>query len=287
MSHNNKILTVAFSGAGHLLAYHLGVAAVLLEASATAKKLPPIKAVSGSSSGAIAATVMAYLPHRLKEYSDRFLQDRGHAFRNLKQMLIEEENQQNSSDSKEVQSPALFICATKSEDGSAHLFLGDFQEREKLLKSIQASCRIPISFHPADMLKSNSTYVGEGIEIDGELYVDGGIAAPFPPPSPIDLNTQHNHSVHRILVSPIELKPPSYNENHHYICPSSSPNNANISSFWYLKTRNNLRICPSLENFRALMVAGGFASSSGQLRSWYERGMDNAHDFVDNRWKFE
>ena len=61
-----RYTTVAFSGAGHLLAYHLGVASTLLTASTNTPqpKLPPLRAVSGSSSGAIAAAVLSCLPHR-------------------------------------------------------------------------------------------------------------------------------------------------------------------------------------------------------------------------------
>ena len=91
-------LTLSFSGAGNLLSYHLGVAASLYRASATSdgkskrrQHLPTIKAVSGSSSGAIAATVFVRLPHRIEEYADTFLSEGGRAFAILKDMLHDEE----------------------------------------------------------------------------------------------------------------------------------------------------------------------------------------------------
>ena len=91
-------LTLSFSGAGHLLSYHLGVAASLHRASTANngnnnkhKHLPTIKAISGSSSGAIAATVFVRLPHRIEEYADTFLAEGGRAFAILKDMLHEEE----------------------------------------------------------------------------------------------------------------------------------------------------------------------------------------------------
>jgi hypothetical protein len=65
-----KFLTLSFSGAGHLLPYHLGVAAsIKINECAT-----PIHAVSaGSRSGAIAATLFVYFPHeRIKDFADRF-----------------------------------------------------------------------------------------------------------------------------------------------------------------------------------------------------------------------
>ena len=89
-----SFVTLSFSGAGHLLPYHLGVASSLHRASTNGGKssciydntsthksqlphvpvsLPaPIKAVSGSSSGAVAATVLVRLPHRIEEYADAF-----------------------------------------------------------------------------------------------------------------------------------------------------------------------------------------------------------------------
>jgi len=64
-----KFLTLSFSGAGHLLPYHLGVTAAFKSNECAT----PIHAVSGSSSGAIAATLFVYFPHeRIKEYADRF-----------------------------------------------------------------------------------------------------------------------------------------------------------------------------------------------------------------------
>ena len=99
----SKFLTLRFSGCGHLLPYHLGVSLVLLEEeSKVAAKLKKttsignIKAVSGSSAGAIAAVMHARLPDRIEEFAMKFISDRGHAFKLLTAMLHEDENSQNS-----------------------------------------------------------------------------------------------------------------------------------------------------------------------------------------------
>ena len=104
----NNFLTLRFSGCGHLLPYHLGVSSVFLEeASKQAsyrsrssndqqkRTLPRIKAVSGSSAGAIAAVVHARLPHRVEEFATKFISERGNALKTLKSMLHEEENSHN------------------------------------------------------------------------------------------------------------------------------------------------------------------------------------------------
>ena len=266
--------------------YHLGVAKTFLMAhepnerndpaetnpQSNALSRLPIRSVSGSSSGAIAATVMTRMPHRLEEYTDRFLQDRGHAFRNLREMLSEPPGSGSGAgggfaDPNGIRSgPVLSICTTRCSDGGIELFsfgggggddddglesgvsddaitkddteISDHQrvvdalnraesERKKhldlLLKAVEASCRIPRSFHPVDMVALNykdwlsgigkhallpGTSLGgsrdtypceEGVAIDGKGYADGGIAAPFPP----TLLDGDPACTGRIVVSPI------------------------------------------------------------------------------------
>jgi len=226
--------TLSFSGAGHLMPYHLGVVKTLLSSDTIQSGNPfrlPIQFISGSSSGAIAATVATLLPHRLDEYTDRFLIDRGHAFRNLREMLAEETGPEHTScdqDQAEASphcTPLLSICTTRCADGRIQLFSFEVEDcqqddHERLLKAIEASCRIPQSFHPLDMvlpnydnlfqrlfLSSESASGGgrytypdaEGVEIDGTGFVDGGIAGPFPP-TPRDSDPE---CTGRIVVSPI------------------------------------------------------------------------------------
>ena len=295
-----------------MLAYHLGVALKLqqyfytptnhihTQTSRTAA-WPPLRAVSGSSSGAIAAAVMSRLPHRLEDYADRFLQDRGHAFRNFQEMLLEEK-EDDGDQQKQFQNPDLHVCVTKSHDGTPHLLpfpASSFNLKQqpqesqikRLLQAIQASCRIPVSFHPLDLFQvSNVSYEGEGIEIDGSYYVDGGVSGIFPPPIEMDRNNQHDQQHHRLLVCPMEIGPlpqtmPTDNNNgsnttvhNHVISPNySSKTASSFSLFPSFRTRDGISIPRPLQNLQTLMVAGGFTSTE-VLESWYQRGKDDAEE---------
>ena len=354
-------LTLSFSGAGHLLSYHLGVAASLHRASANKRKqhLPIIKAVSGSSSGAIAATVFVRLPHRIEEYADTFLSEGGRAFAILKDMLHDEERRLVSaisgvdgvpkSSRVEVLSPgqsahhntrrvggrsgdgstaktsktnslppSLHVATTKCETGQLHMF--DFRPvhpefctisaawtNDELLQAVEASCRIPQSFHPADVLESPlsgmmgafgggedgggsggsaSTYPdGDGICINDKWYVDGGIAAPAPP-TPFD----NADKAIQVIISPISGSPMGGDRSHfgddgmnrhrqtHRISPSDDTRR--LLPF-ELRLRGGLSVFPSMQNLRALGISAGAASKDDLMR-WYDAGRDDGEAFVDN-----
>eukprot|EP00549_Striatella_unipunctata_P003233 CAMPEP_0118679980 /NCGR_PEP_ID=MMETSP0800-20121206/4093_1 /TAXON_ID=210618 ORGANISM="Striatella unipunctata, Strain CCMP2910" /NCGR_SAMPLE_ID=MMETSP0800 /ASSEMBLY_ACC=CAM_ASM_000638 /LENGTH=103 /DNA_ID=CAMNT_0006576043 /DNA_START=297 /DNA_END=605 /DNA_ORIENTATION=+ len=84
-----KCLTLSFSGGGNLLPYHLGVASSLWLGHA---QLPPVHAISGSSSGAIAAIVLSRMPHRIEEFFQRYKQQQGgNALHHLKHLLHSQE----------------------------------------------------------------------------------------------------------------------------------------------------------------------------------------------------
>ncbi|KAG7371830.1 patatin-like phospholipase [Nitzschia inconspicua] len=276
--------TLSFSGAGHLLPYHLGVATVLNQSK---HRLPcSIQAIAGSSAGAIAATVMTLLSGRIEEYSDRFLQDRGHAFRNLQQMLLEEISIQQSDSSSLSRPKLLVICTTKCSDGKMHLFSFDDattslsvtstttsdRRNNQILRAVQASCAIPKSFHPFDMFsRQDLSYADEeGVEIDGTFHVDGGIAAPVPP-TPMD---QNSGCQGRIQVSPISgpSSPLSIRPK-----DSSLP----LLPFTVTTTRcQPFQIRPSVQNVRAMIVSMGLASPE-VLRDWHNRGIHDASEFVE------
>mmetsp|Transcript_63816 Transcript_63816/g.74743 ORF Transcript_63816/g.74743 Transcript_63816/m.74743 type:complete len:300 (+) Transcript_63816:176-1075(+) len=277
--------TVSFSGAGHLLPYHLGAARSLLASQvglhnepervfATAPLGLPVRAVAGSSSGAIAAAVMALLPHRLEEYADRFLQDRGHALRNLTCMLQEETSV--ASEETRRSSLPLTICTTKCSDGSMQLF--DFPDEKRdlpyLLHTIQASCTIPPTFHPYDIISSRPlSYPEEGaIKIDGFHYVDGGIAAPAPP-TPFDMDVNS----HRIVISPLS-------GGHSASECSIRPRDTSWSLPWDITASRDrsFRIRPSVQNLQALLGSIG-AASPAVLKKWYDRGTQDAEWFL-NDW---
>ena len=264
--------TLSFSGAGHLLPYHLGAAGIMLSRTLG---FPEIRAVAGSSSGAIAAAIMTLLPHRLDEYTERFLQDRGYAMRNLKEMLEDEESKSKAYSGTTLQesSQLLVVCTTKSSDGSMHLFTFDTNEvtrnDTKLIRAIQASCMIPKSFHPIDVFSSSTLSYPDGIEIDGSQYVDGGIVAPAPP-TPLDKNPSCSEN---IVVSPISgssghIRP----VDHSFRLPGELTGRC-----------GKFKIRPSIQNLRAMITSMGVASPE-LLKEWYDRGADDAEIFL-NDWK--
>jgi predicted acylesterase/phospholipase RssA len=273
--------TLSFSGAGHLLPYHLGVATRLLPYRHR------LLAVAGSSAGAIAATVLSLVPHRLEEYSESFLEDRGHAFRILQQMLHEEQMNDTNLQNRNLH---LNVCTTKCSDGKMHLFSFATKtvtypsQTDDVLKAVQASCIIPRSFHPFDMFSKQPLNFAneEGVDIDGAFYVDGGIAAPVPP-TPLDKDPQ---CAGRIEVSPISG--PSV--------PSSStpifsirPNDHSLPLLPFSLTTTRCQpfsIRPSVQNVRAFVVSMGLAKPQ-VLRDWYQHGMDDASEFVEMHWKME
>lgn len=189
---NDAFLTLSFSGAGHLLSYHLGVANVLLQhfqGSLPRRKegndnnnknnnhIIKIRAVAGSSSGAIVATLLSIVPHRLDDYTHRFLNDGGNAHQHLTDILTEEfimtssfsandsDNENYDDDDTGVD---LFVNTTRCNDGSSCLFSfhsGDVAKKNDItttrttlydiLLAVKASCKIPSSFHPIDIFSSS------------------------------------------------------------------------------------------------------------------------------------
>jgi predicted acylesterase/phospholipase RssA len=325
--------SISFSGAGHLLAYHLGVARRLLDTQQrqqqqqkeevdhndTHDDILSIRAVAGSSSGAIAATVFSMFPHRLDEFTDHFLRDGGRALSRLKTMILEDDDASTTISStmvtnqnrKPARSPPsmmlLGVGTTNCKDGSLHLFTFEsasngsaedtnttalhpplpsqrLLDKSRLIRAIEASCTIPTSFHPLDMFQSSSSVLSypdhEGIEIDGEYFVDGGIAAPAPP-SPLDLDPLSR----RIVVSPISRSSSSSTT-------TTSPSSTRMMMICPLDTTfalpggdwttrcGTFSIRPSVQNLRAMMASAGVAPP-GVLREWHQRGMKDTERFLD------
>jgi predicted acylesterase/phospholipase RssA len=254
-------LALSLSGGGHLLPYHLAVCETLLDASKL-EKIPPIEAISGSSAGTIAATVSCRLPsHCLSEFAEKFIQQRGHGLKLLKEFLSPKNDREHL--------PRLHVCTTRCSDGTAHVFSEkDLDTREKLLTCVQASCTIPRSFHPMDVLESSGSLVypdSDGILIDGGYHVDGGIAAPAPP-----IPGYHDGEV--IVVSPISG---SRRWGEYRI----SPRDSSFSIWTELTCRGGFDVKPSIQNLRALRVASG-STSLTELQSWYNQGIDDANMFL-------
>jgi len=309
-----KFLTLSFSGGGHLLSYHLGVAGSLYSAAGTTKKIPPIKAVAGSSSGAIAATVLCHLPHRIDEYADIFMKERGNAIQHLTNFLYQEEISNSSTtpsslpiqkqviqhaNNKRPPSARLYICTTKTLDGSAQIFgfepkysnfssISTSWKTDEILKCVKASCTIPSTFHPWDLVsKGELSYLdSDGIllkndgnddpsaygnygnsNINESYYVDGGISQPAPP-TPLDLE----EGFCPITISPIS-GPGKYR---------ISPVDRSLGSSWKLTCRGDFQVRPSFQNLKALQVASGMAATTEELTSWYQRGVEDAEKFVQD-----
>ena len=120
-SANNSWL-LSFSGVGHLLSYHLGAAQTLL-LDENPKKTARIQSVAGSSSGAIVAAVLACFPHRIEEYTTRFLEDGGRAFGKFQEMLVESSIDKHKETI--VTRPLLHIATTNCSNGSLKIFSFD------------------------------------------------------------------------------------------------------------------------------------------------------------------
>ena len=261
---------LSFSGAGHLLSYHLGVARILHGSYKSAT----INSVAGSSSGAIIAAVLTCFPHRLEEYTDRFLRDGGRAYAIFHDML---DDTPISDQAQMTNLPTLHIATTSCSSGSPKLFTFEpddvHTERDKLLLAVRASCRLPVSFHPWDIFATqHPTYPEEdGIEIAGKFYVDGGIAAPCP---------QLQNSMTNIVISPISGS------------SSAIWNIRPVDNSWKIPLVGDLTarcgtftVRPSAENLRALILTVGTATPHA-LKDWHQRGIRDANMFL-RKWSKE
>ena len=263
-------LTLSFSGAGHLLPYHLGAATAI---RTTTTKLP-IRAVSGSSSGAIAAALFVYFPaERVRQYADRFISDGGRAMYHFEEMIGEA-----SRDATDCDETTLHVAATRCSDGSLHLF--DFPPKlssvsnSELVRCLKASCKIPQQFHPSDVLPSRWSPAypeEEGIIIGGSSYVDGGISAPAPP-TPLD-SLDTNGGACRVVISPISGG--NIEKNTIRISPADDSWKFPVD----IRCRGGFAVHPSVQNIKALQVSAGLAPSS-ILKEWYDRGYEDATNIM-------
>jgi predicted acylesterase/phospholipase RssA len=144
-----------------------------------------------------------------------------------------------------------------------------------MLEAVKASCTIPPSFHPADIIlqsQQNSYPDSEGILLsDGNYHVDGGIAAPAPP-TPRD----GREGACPIIISPISAGAPFFFPRERETMRISP-----VDDSWRLLPISNL-ICrgdfdvkPSIQNLRALRMASGLVSSK-ELEGWFQLGIDDA-----------
>jgi predicted acylesterase/phospholipase RssA len=302
-------LTLSLSGSGHLLVYQLGACRVLLQqqlqtrTDGTTKDsftLPKITNVVGASGGAIAATVVALSSLQsssssfslIEDYAQAFITQRGQGIQLLQDFWKKlEEESSASSRNTSVDTIGLHIATTRCEDGASKLFsfphhhITATTQRNKILDCIRASCCIPPSFHPLDLVSSSSPYPEqEGFPIHDDVvgiqfYVDGGIATPAPmlvPPEMDNDDGKNNSTVPRtILVTPIT----GTSDHTLRISPGGT------TSYWYtpqIHFHHDMGCYMSIANIKALQMASGMNVSSSELHSWYQRGQDDAHLFWQN-----
>ena len=237
----------------------------------------PIYAISGSSSGAIAATLYVYFSNdRIKEYADRFISDGGRAMHNLEQMVHDNRNTSVAINANnEHNNTSLHIATTRCSDGVLKQFdfpsklSHDVSDKEYLLECLRASCKVPAHFHPSDVMQSRwpSVYPEEdGIIIDGKSYADGGISAPAPP-TPLD----NIEGACRVIISPISGGISYSNESNTI---RISPQDRTLKFPIDIKCRGDFLVHASIQNLKALQISAGLATSI-ILQEWYDRGVDD------------
>jgi hypothetical protein len=261
-------IALSLTGSGHLLVYQLGACRVLLYASSLLK----IQHVSGSSGGAIVGTLLAF-NFDIDDYAHDFLRVGGQGLTLLHTRL------QNNVP---LNGPSLSICTTLCRTGK--LFTFDFPPNHlsddlRLMSAVDASCHIPASFHPVDIVSTTKTYPeSEGILIDNDYYVDGGIAAPAPPP--IDASQKdelkYMNNLKHVLISPI-----TGTQQQNGIWRISPRSNGSFFSF---TLDHNFRVNASFENLRALRASAGLTSAS-ELQAWYQEGQDDANRFLEETFQ--
>lgn len=250
---------------------------------------PPIHAVSGSSSGSIAATLYAYFSReQVQEYADKFISDGGRAMSHLREMILDANvnNVIEASASRRQDQPlTLHIATTRCSDGSLHLF--NFPSNlsssdvHTLLQCLEASCKIPPHFHPVDVLQnkwwgsSSLTYPEEdGICINKISYIDGGISAPAPP-TPIDMM----EGACRVIISPISGSLSSNRRDEEGegsgVAVRISPSDNSWKLPLDIKCKGGFNVYPSIQNFKAVQISSGLATPP-ILQEWYDRGFNDA-----------
>ena len=306
-------LALALTGSGHLLTYQIGACRALVGSGAFDGG---VALAAGSSGGAIAATLLACSSaDEMDDYRREFVRRRGGGLELLREFLPPSlggnKNGSNCNSDEMMRGAAdeLHVCATRNSDGSPKIFKfggaspGSSSEGggggsatiattttdpSLLMDCVRASCTIPRSFHPVDVLRRQTAISypeGDGVAIHDDeggggddaaaYYCDGGIASPAPP---VSVEADSMMSVVVVVVSPMVC---THDDMHPVICPAAAKS-------WLLRwmtpslaLKGGLRAQCSLQNARAAIAASGAASSS-DLQLWYERGVRDAESFLDD-----
>ena len=270
--HNARRVVLSLSGSGHLLVYQLGACRFLL-------KQPNLVVtdVVGASGGSIAATLVA-ARLSLDDYAQAFIQKRGNGLELLLEFWDDKYSQSSADkeDDSTTTSVGLHIATTRCEDGASKVFsFTNLKEPTRIFDCLRASCLLPPTFHPLDMISSSPDPYpdNEGIPIDDpivgtQFYVDGGIATPAP--MLLDEDDEDALSTY-IIVSPVA----GTSTHTLRLSPSST------ARWWcpQLQFRYDMGCYMSWSNLKALRAASGVVTSS-ELQDWYERGQDDALRFI-------
>ena len=277
--------TLSLTGSGHLFVYHLGASQRLLDVpTQSSHPTTNVHHVVGTSGGAIAAAIVAS-GISIPDYAQAFIEQRGRGLHLLEEFWKNHE----SSSPRKRNDIGLHIATTRCEDGASKVFsydnihktLNNNDDKQQLLECIRASCLIPPTFHPLDILSSTKSYPDqEGIPLEDPLtglnfYVDGGIATPAPMVFPDHEEDEGDGSVQhttRVIVSPIAGT-----------CKETARISPAMSKGWWphIHVPHDMGIQLSWSNLRALSMATGNVTST-ELQNWYQRGQDDAGYFVES-----
>jgi len=328
-------VALSFSGGGLLLTYHLGMASYLLRPDGPLR--PRVTRFVGVSGGALAATACALLgPEALLGFAVRYA-CRGQAWSGLLNALqvgspglgvgqhaddhaarpqgnalgegsasrdshSRTSGAHGGADAAARLSDVLYIGATECSTGRAVLF-SRFGSNEQIARCLLASCAIPASAHPLDLLRSRNTYpdtsgvvVPPACEWDGGpppgagaaampgaggrlpwsphgvAYVDGGLSAAAP-------LLPHALRCHTLTISPIAgprgviARPRADRPAHLHLCPSD----ASLRVPLVAPALAGMRCYLSAQNLRALSAS--VHAPPEALKGWYERGAADAELF--------
>ncbi len=303
-----RSVALSFSGSGHLLIYHLGVARRLRRS----EWAPFIRSYAGASGGAIAAAVCALLPN--DDDLEAFVEEsalRCDGFGGLARALgvvppaaIDHGVQINSritpitDDAVRGVSGSLFIGATECRTGRRALF-SHYESAHQLMQCILASAAIPRSAHPLDLIRSPSNpptypesdgvivprscewgHVSSDTDLEalpyspyGEAFVDGGLTAAVPrPPAELQL----------ALVTVAPISGPrgdlgvACSSAHLHVCPADT----SVKVPFIAPSLAGLRCYLSSDNLVAARRTLG--ASPQTLRHWFERGEEDAEWLLQN-----
>ena len=267
---------VSFSGGGHLLMYHLGVAHQLKRSSVRVNRWV------GSSGGAVAAAVAAATgADGVHEFATKHA-SRCRSLTGLADFLPRDAHEGGTHGD-------LAISVTECRTGANRL-LGAFPTRGALLSAVGASCHIPRSFHPldfigADPIRRPRAYPEEeGVELAWAqtqgFFVDGGLSANVP--------SVDNHRTMRVSVFSTPeadtLAPSDVGGAQGSLGELPVPFNVRLPGTLDM---SGLRLWLSLPNLRRAVVAAAGAPRPVMLQLFREGARDCAAYIESNTFEYE